>query len=311
MRFIPSRRQVGIWLHANQLVRPKPSRFRVLLTDLKGDDAATSQARHLERALCDQREITIVPVGEALEIADGEIDTDALHQCHALIARHNGDSLVFGEIMPAAPRFRLRVVGRYAHEVGRLGPYQVDWTELPKHFGPDIEGVLLALTALSVSPAAQNDQDRSYLINLLRPAAAKLTRLLEAPGAAFESELQGVFWHALGLAASLLGEYTKSRRWLEVSVQAYRTALLIWYRDSGVFNWAIVHNNLGHALRLLADQQEDRAQKRAMLGRSVEAFQEALRIYRAAAAATTYRRQTETNLAQAEALLVEGAVAAE
>ena len=283
----------------------------MLLTDLNGDDASRSQTRHLQKALFEQRGIMIVPLGKPLGIADGEIDAEALSRCHELIARYDGDSLIFGEVMPAAPRFRLRIVGRYAQGSGRLGPYQVDWTELPKYFGPDIEGVLLALTVLSVSPAVQSDQDRSYLINLLRPAAIKLTRLLETPSTAFESELQGVFWHSLGLAASLLGEYTRSQRWLEVSVQAHRTALLIWYQNMGVFNWAIVQNNLGHALRLLADQQEDGVQQRVKLKRSAEAFQEALRIYRTAAAATTYRHQTETNLAHVESLLGEGAVAAE
>ncbi len=311
MRFIPSRRQLGLWLHSNQLVPSSTSRFRVLLTDLKGDDAGRSQTRHLETALHDQHGISMMPVGETLDIADGEIDADALRQCHSLIARHNGDSLIFGEVMPAAPRFRLRIVGRYAQDVGRLGPYQVDWIELPKHFGPDIEGVVLALTVLSVSPAAQNDHDRSTLINLLRPAATKLTRLLESPSIPFESTLQGVSWHALGLAASLLGEYTQSRRWLEVAVQAHRTALLIWCRDSAVFNWAIVQNNLGYALRLLAEQKGDGEDRQALLKRSIDAFQEALRVYRAATAATTYRRQTETNLAHAEALLAEGVVAAE
>jgi hypothetical protein len=311
MRFIPSKRQVGIWLHAKQLVRPKPSRFRVLLTDLHGDDETKSQTRHLENALCDQRGIAIEPVGETLKVADGEIDPEALRQCHQLIARHNGDSLIFGDVMPAAPFFRLRVIGRYAHESGHLGPYQVDWTELPKHFGPDIEGVLLALTVLSVSPAVQSDHDRTDLVHLLRPAATKLTRLLETPGKTFESELHGVFWHTLGIAASLLGEYAASRRWLEVSVQAYRTALLIWGQNKGVFNWANVQNNLGHALRQLANQEEDRTRRRAQLARSAEAFHEALRIYRAASAATTYRHQTETNLAHVEALLTEGAVAAE
>jgi hypothetical protein len=309
--FIPSKRQVGIWLHNNQLVRSRTCRFRVLLADLKGEDAAGSQTRHLESALCDQQGISIMPVGETLDIADGEIDADALCQCHSLIARHNGDSLIFGEVMPAAPRFRLRIVGRYAQDAGRLGPYQVDWIELPKHFGPDIEGVLLSLTVLSVSPAVQNDQDRSTLINLLRPAATKLTRLLEAPGAPFENALQGVFWHALGLATSLLGEYTRSRRWLEVAVQAHRTALLIWRQDGAVFNWAIVQNNLGYALRLLAEQQEDGDYRKVLLEKSVNAFQEALRIYRAATAATTYQHQTETNLALAEALLAGEAVAAE
>jgi len=201
----------------------------MLVTDLKGDDEAMTQTRHLETALLDQLALTIMPVGVTLDIADGEIDADGLQKCRSLIAGHNGDSLIFGEVMPAAPRIRIRMVGRYEQEAGRHGPYQMDWTELPKRFGPDVEGLLLTLAVL---------------------------RLLENPGSAIDSEQQGVFWHALGLAASLLGEYTQSRRWLEVAVHAHRTALLIWQQDTVVFHWAIVQNNLGHALRLLADQHD-------------------------------------------------------
>lgn len=281
------------------------------MTDLKGDDEAMTQTRHLESALRDQLGLAIMPVGETLDIADGEIDADALKQCRSLIAGQNGDSLIFGEVMPAAPRIRIRMVGRYEQDAGRHGPYQMDWTELPKRFGPDVEGLLLALTVLSVSPAAQNEQDRAYLINLLRPAATKLTRLLEKPSSTIDSEQQGVFWHALGLAASLLGEFTQSRRWLEVAVHAHRTALLIWQQDTVVFHWAMVQNNLGHALRLLADQQDSREEQIPLLKQSTEAFQEALRVYRAAASADFYLRQTETNLAHTETLLSERPIAAE
>jgi len=298
-------------LRTHQVVPPKPTRFRMLVTDLKGDDEAMTQTRHLETALLDQLALTIMPVGVTLDIADGEIDADGLQKCRSLIAGHNGDSLIFGEVMPAAPRIRIRMVGRYEQEAGRHGPYQMDWTELPKRFGPDVEGLLLTLAVLSVSPSAQTDQDRAYLINLLRPAATKLTRLLENPGSAIDSEQQGVFWHALGLAASLLGEYTQSRRWLEVAVHAHRTALLIWQQDTVVFHWAIVQNNLGHALRLLADQHDHWPDRLSLLKQSVEAFQKALRVYRAAAAAEFYLRQTETNLAHSEALLAERPIAAE
>ncbi|MEZ5932313.1 MAG: hypothetical protein R3F54_10230 [Alphaproteobacteria bacterium] len=310
MRFLPSRRRIGLWLRTHQLVPPRPARFRILLADLHGDDEARTQTRHLETALLDQAGIVVMPVGETLQIADGEIDPAALETCRSLIAGHNGDSLIFGEVMPKAPRLRIRMVGRYEQEAGRHGPYQMDWTELPKHFGPDVEGLLLALTALSVSPAAQNDQDRAWLINLLRPATTKLTRLLEQPSQTIDSERQGVCWHALGIAASLLGEYTQSRRWPEVAVHAHRTALLIWQQDTVVFQWAMVQNNLGHALRLLALQQSDRREQVLLLQQATEAFQQALRVYRAAAAAEFYLRQTETNLAHAEALLAERPIAA-
>lgn len=304
-RLLPSRRRIGVWLRTHQVVPPKPSRFRILVTDLKGDDEALTQTRHLEKALHDQLGLAIQPVSATPDIADGEIDAEALEQCRALIASHNGDSLIVGEVMPAAPHIRIRMVGRYEQEAGRHGPYQMDWTVLPKRFGPDVDGQLLALMVLSVSPGAQSEEDRAYLINLLRPAATKLTRLLENPSSTLDSEQQGVFWHALGLAASLLGEYTRSQRWLDVAVHAHKTALLVWQQETVVFQWAVVQNNLGHALRLLAEQHLDRESQLSLLGQSVEAFGQALRIYRAAVAAATYRRQTEINLAHAEALLLE------
>ncbi len=297
-------------MRANQLVPTKPSRFRILVTDLRGDDQALTQTRHLETALSDQLELDIQPVSETLEIADGEIDADALDQCRSLMAGHNGDSLIFGEVMPAAPHIRIRMVGRYEQEAGRHGPYQMDWTLLPKRFGPDVEGLLVTLMVLSVSPGAQSEEDRACLIDLLRPAAAKLTRLLENPGTNIDSEQQGSFWHALGLAASMLGDFTRNQRWLDVAVHAHKTALLVWRQDTVVFQWAIVQNNLGHALRRLAEQHLDVESRAALLNQSVDAFRQALRIYRAATAATTYRRQTETNLAHAESLLHERSIAA-
>ncbi len=310
MQILPSRRRIGTWLRSHQLVTSQPTRFRILVTDLKDDDGTLTQTRHLEKALQDQLGLTIQPVSGTPGIADGEIDADALKQCLSTIAGHNGDSLIFGEVMPAAPHIRIRMVGRYEQEAGRHGPYQMDWTVLPKHFGPDVEGLLLTLMVLSVSPGARSEEDRACLIDLLRPAATKLTRLLDDPSTTLDSEQQGVFWHALGLAASLLGEYTSNQRWLEVAVHAHKTALLVWRQDTVVFQWAIVQNNLGYALRLLAEQHLDRESRIALLNRSVEAFRQARRIYQAAAAATTYLRQTEVNLANAETLLLERSSAA-
>ncbi len=299
-----------MWLRNNQLVLPKQSRFRILIADLDGDDQNLTQTRHLETALRDQPGIGVVPLGEGPDLEDGEISDVTLEQCRALLASHNGDSLILGTVMPAGPRIRLRMIGRYEGVPGRHGPYQIDWTELPKRFGLDFEGQLLALAALSISPAVQSEKDRSYLVNLLRPAAGKLTRLLEQQAVHADSEHQGVLWHSLGFAASLLGEYTKSQRWLDVAVHAHKTALLIWKEDTVVFDWAIAQNNLGHALKLLAPHADSEAYRDAILKQSVEAFQQALHIYRAAKAGASVN-QTETNLAHVEALIAGHAVAAE
>lgn len=289
---------------------PRQSRFRLLIADLDGDNKDLVQTRHLESALRDQPGLGVVPVGQGPTLLDGEIGERTREQSRLLLASHNGDALILGTVMQAGPRIRLRMIGRYEGVPGRHGPYQIDWTELPKRFGLDFEGQLLALAALSIAPAAQNEEDRAYLINLLRPAAGKLTRLLEHQAIHADSEQQGILWHALGVAASLLGEYTKSQRWLDVAVHAHKTALLIWSEDTVVFDWAIAQNNLGYALRLLAPFADSEDYRAAILKQSVQAYNQALYVYRAAKASEAIN-QTEINLAHTETLLTDQPIAAE
>jgi len=310
MHFLPSARQIGVWLRTNQLVRSRHSRFRLLLADLDGDEHDLTQTRHLEAALRDQPGLGILPVGKGPDLIDGEIVDETLAQSRSILASHNGDSLIIGSVMPAGPRMRLRMIGRYEGGLGRHGPYQIDWTELPKRFGPDFEGQLLALAALSIAPSAQDDEGRAYLVDILRPAASKLTRLLEHQTIHADSEQQGILWHALGLAASMLGEFTKSQRWLDVAVHAHKTALLIWQDDKVVYDWAIAQNNLGYALKLLASHADSDEYQAAILKQSVQAFQHALRVYRAAKASLAVS-QTQTNLAHVEAFIADHSIAAE
>lgn len=289
---------------------PRQSRFRILLADLHGDEPSLAQTRHVEAALKDQPGIGLLPVGEGPDLADGEIDDQTLEQSRSILAAHNGDSLILGHVMPAGPRIRLRMIGRYEEGVGCHGPYQIDWAELPKRFGLDFEGQLLTLAALSMSPSARDDEGRACLVELLRPAATKLTRLLEQQAIQTDSEQQGRLWHALGLATSMLGEFTKSQRWLDVAVHAHKTALLIWRDDKVVFDWAIAQNNLGYALKLLAVHTEDEEYQAAILKQSAEAFRQALYVYRSGRS-HYFASQTKTNLARVEAVLANRPIAAE
>lgn len=310
MHFFPSTRQIGVWLRTNQLVLPKQSRFRILLADLDGDENGLVHTRHLETALKDQPGVGVLPVGKGPDLIDGEIVDETLEQGHSILASHNGDSLILGSVMPAGPRIRLRMIGRYEGGVGRHGPYQIDWTELPKRFGPDFEGQLLTLAALSILPSAQDEEGQAYLVDLLRPAASKLTRLLEQQTNHADSEQQGILWHALGLAASMLGEFTKSQRWLDVAVHAHKTALLIWQNDKVVFDWAIAQNNLGYALKLLAAHADSDDYQAAILKESAQAFRQALHVYRAAKAGHEVS-QIKISLAHVEALMADHSIAAE
>jgi hypothetical protein len=282
------------------------ARFRILIADLDGDAAELTQTRHLEMALADQMGIAMAPVGPGPVVGDGLVEDQALDPARTLLASHNGDALIFGEVIPAANLVRIRLVGRYDGAAGRHGPYQTGWSALPRRFGLDYEGQLLALVALAIAPNVRSREDRAHLINLLRPAATKLTRLLEHPTARLDADRQGALWHALGLAASLLGETTKSRRWLEVALHAYRAALQIWQADSVLQDWAIAQNNLGHALHMLALEVGDPAEETAYFGQAINAYHRALHVYKAAEA-KSYLAQTEANLARTESSLAERA----
>lgn len=301
LQFLPTKRRIGVWLRTHHIVPSKQSGFRLLIADLEGDDEALSRTRHLETVLLDRMALAIQPVGGKPKTTESDIDAERLH---SLLAGYNGDSLIVGHVMPTTRRIRIRMLSRYEREAGRHGPYQVGWTELPDALGLDVADQLQALTALSLSPAAQNERDRACLINLLRPAVTGLTRILDEQSTSADGERQGAVWQALGLAAALLGEHTRSQRWLEVAVHAHRTALLIWQEDAFVLQWATVQNNLGHTLRLLAEQHLDRRKQIPLLEQSIDAFQQAIRVHRADATTAAYLRQTETSLAHAETLLL-------
>jgi hypothetical protein len=84
----------------------------------------------------------------------------------------------------------------------------------------------------------------------------------------------------------------------------------MWQNESVVFDVAIAQNNLGHALRLLASQAESHRDQVALLKESIQAFHQALHVYRAANV-RGFISQTEANLAHADALMAETSIAAE
>jgi len=85
---------------------------------------------------------------------------------------------------------------------------------------------------------------------------------------------------------------------------------LIWQDDKVVYDWAIAQNNLGYALKLLASHADSDEYQAAILKQSVQAFQHALRVYRAAKAGLAVS-QTQTNLAHVEAFIADHSIAAE
>ncbi len=313
-QILPARWQVGRWLRQHDLTRPDPGRFRILLADLAGDDPERSHSSHLANALAEQSGLAVLQIGAGPAVTDAngrersEVDSAAAGR--ELLAAHDGDVLIYGTLTRATPRMRLRFLGRYEGVAGRHGAYQMDTAELPKRFGPDFEGQLLALVAVAAAPASFSQDSKTSLVELLRPAAGKLTRLLEQPPSSMESEQLGALWHALGLAACLLGEQNDDSRWLAVAIHAHRTALQVWRRDAVLFDWAMTQNNLGHALRLQAAHESRRSAALGLLAQAGEAFERALYVFRAATA-HDFISHTEANLARVEVAMSERQLAAE
>jgi hypothetical protein len=312
-QILPPGWQVRRWWRGSDLARNRSGRFRILLAPLAGDDAEGSCAWHLAEALGEQRGLLVLPIAEGPDSLDSlgrNRDGDGEEAARALLARHDGDVLIHGTLSPANPRMRLRFLGRYEGVAGRHGAYQVDTAELPKRFGPDFEGQLLALVAVAAAPASFSPEAKASLAGLLRPAIGKLTRLLEQPPSALESEQLGALWHALGLATCLLGEQCQDRRWLTAAISAHRTALQVWRRDAVLFDWAMTQNNLGHALRLVALHEPERNAALSLLAQAGEALERALYVFRAATA-HDFVSHTEANLALVEQAMAERQLAAE
>ncbi len=103
------------------------------------------------------------------------------------------------------------------------GSYQLQAAELPADFGADFNAVLLALVAARVAPATK--RQGHYLVDALEPATGSLKHLCSNMPAGLDQDQRGSLWHALGLAAYVLGEQKGENAWLKEAVTAFSAAL--------------------------------------------------------------------------------------
>ncbi len=277
--------------------------LRVLIANLEGDGEEREQTRHLEAALADQPGLMVTVLdGDAQSLEVGAHSKEAIdEEARQLLDAHSGDVLIFGDLPRARSWLRLRFRGREESATGCYGAYQFAVAELPKRFGPDFEGQLLALIGLCVAPVMELPHDPRRLAPVLRPAAIKLTRLLEDPPRNLDNEQHGALWHALALTASLSGEQSGDARWLLTAVGAYRAALKVWRRDAALASWAMIQNNLGCALGLFAERATTNRDAEKYFAGARAALRSALKVYRAARI-SEYVSHTEANLARIAAL---------
>jgi tetratricopeptide (TPR) repeat protein len=295
-RLVRSPQQTARTLETRDIVPSEGTHFTILIADLEGDDDNLSQTKHVETALREQEGLEVVLVGpgpspfQKGSRIEYQLRTES--EGRAILAHHNGDLLIWGEVAQANTRVRLRFLGRTEDAQGKHGSYQLEAAELPKSFGEDFGTQLSALALASLAPATE--QQGHYLVDLLKQPAAKLERLLERGSPGLDPGQCAQLQLALGNAASVIGEQSGKTDWLSKAVAAYRGALEERTRARVPLDWAMTQNNLGGALQTLGERESGTAR-----------LEEAVAAYRAALEEHTRERvpldwaMTQNNLGNA------------
>jgi tetratricopeptide (TPR) repeat protein len=297
--YLPSPARLAGLIRQRDLPLPAGERFVVLVADLQGDDDKRTHTRHVAAALEPYRGLDVIAIGPGPEW--GIESREAFEaKARALLAKRQGDVLITGDVATAGKGVRLRIlpadrridVEPGASEGRRAGEYALTDTGLPLDFDRDFDAVLVALVAASVAPATE--RQGQYLVDMLRPAAGRLEHLCAQMPAGMNEDGRGGLWHALALAASVLGEQTGESAWLEEAVAAYRAALEVHTRERVPLDWAMIHDNLGNALSRLGEREA-----------GTDRLQEAVAAHRAALEVLTRERvpldwaMTQNNLGAA------------
>ncbi|HKO08855.1 MAG TPA: tetratricopeptide repeat protein, partial [Alphaproteobacteria bacterium] len=258
--------------------RAPEARFSVLIADLDGDDANLSQTKHVQRALEHKAKgLRVLREGRALRLGDvGDSANDqaiAVRKGQAWLGDRGADVLVWGEVGKADAVLRLRFLTAEGEGGDAKGHRLGDTLDLPQDFGSDAAEALSGVVLASVLPASE--EAGQYLVDRLKPVAARIEGLLATPPPGLPEERLAHVQAAFGLVCSVLGKQIGDSRWLEKAVAAYRAALEVRTRERVPLQWAMTQNNLGTALRTLGEREE----RTALLEEAVAAYRAALEVY--------------------------------
>jgi hypothetical protein len=219
--------RMGRLAQQRDLPLPSGERFVVLIADLQGDDQEKSHTRHVAAAPRPYKGLDVHRIGPGPGWDIGSRD-DFEAEGRKLLAARKGDVLISGDVATEEKALRLRILPAAqglrpevrAYEGRRPGEYALTETGLCLDFDQDFNAVIVALVVAAVAPATE--RQGQYLVDLLEPVAVRLQRLCEQIPAGLDDDQRGGLWHALGLAAGIVGEQKGANRWLESSVQALK-----------------------------------------------------------------------------------------
>jgi tetratricopeptide (TPR) repeat protein len=273
---LPAPRDV-LCLAREQFHDPAPgTHFTILISNLAGDPDGR-QARHVRDMFLNEggfdvrrtcRVVTLDAIGGSVADAAAQ----ALDEGRALLADWNADLLIWGEVKKADQELSLWFLGGGESTLGAPSYTLTEKLTLPEEFQADLGTQIVAVAAAQV--ALSTEQAGRYLVDLLRPVAAKLGRLIEnpPPGLGPEGVVELLF--SLALASQAIGEQSGERQPLERAVLAYRAVLERWTRERAPHDWAMTQNNLGNALRDLSEHEMGSARLEEAVAAYLAALQE-------------------------------------
>ena len=273
-----SPRRVMRWIKAHAAWTAPETHFSVLIADLDGDDANLTQTKHVQRAL-EQRVtgLRVLREGKCLRVDDvgdiAEKQTAAVRKGQAWLGDRGADVLVWGEVARADAVLRLRFLTAEGEGGDAKGYRLGDTLDLPQDFDSDLATVLTGVVLASVLPVSE--EAGHYLVDRLKPVAARIERLLATPPPGLRDERLAYVQAAFGLVCSVLGDQIGDPHSLGKAIAAYRAALQVRTRERVPLDWAMTQNNLGNALARFGAREEGTA----LLEEAVAAYRAAMEVY--------------------------------
>jgi tetratricopeptide (TPR) repeat protein len=268
----PSPAQLWRSILARAVPAAAGTHFTILVADLIGDDATDTQTRLLAEALESNAGLEVVRIGRAL--VEGSVGSvrERREQAEGAgrrwLKEKNADVLLWGYVVGKELQIRFLSVDGGPSTAQALPSLGAQLT-MPADFGSELGAQLETVTLSLVAHASQ--AQGMYLVDLLRPAAQKLERLL-ADGVAIPEASRAGLSHSYGVALATIGAQSGDRERIETAMEAYRHALEVFSREDTPIAWAMVQHDMGRALTYLSQGQTGTVH----LVEAVSAFQAAL-----------------------------------
>ena len=256
--------------------RPEDS-FCIVLCWLENDKTG-DETRSVEAAFTGVEGIRLIRSARTVSASGAADEWRPAMQRSALAELEylNADVAVVGTVKKLGEVLSLWFVPRLGDGTLDRGdrPYKLENVTLGKDFHEDLRAQLSGTAMAAVAPLADTEARGRVLDKGLRDAVEKLSNLLEAT-TIHRPEHRAALHVTLGNALFALGERENGKERLEQAVNAYRTALQVYTRESAPLDWAMTQTNLGNTLRNLGDRET--GTKR--LEQAVNAHRAALQVY--------------------------------